>query len=53
MPYASVAGYGTGLAALGFAAGNLWLVALCAAAVLAGALLVRCTFRRGMAPLDR
>ncbi|MEV6259514.1 hypothetical protein AB0M42_01915 [Streptomyces sp. NPDC051784] len=52
MPYGSIVGPGSTLAATGLATGQLWLVAVSVAAVLVGAVLVRVSFRRGKGPVE-
>ncbi|MGD9485301.1 hypothetical protein WDH52_18970 [Streptomyces sp. TRM70308] len=47
MNYGEIAATGGGLSLFGLAFGQVWLVVLACAVVLAGALLVRVTFRRG------
>ncbi|MGW7264919.1 hypothetical protein [Streptomyces sp. NPDC054842] len=53
MPYGSVVGPGSMLAATGMATGQLWLVVLSAVLVLVGTVLVRASFRRGKGPIER
>ncbi|MEU0239384.1 LPXTG cell wall anchor domain-containing protein [Nocardiopsis sp. NPDC006198] len=53
MPYGYSTGSGATLAATGFAAGYLWLVVVGLVLVVAGALLVRVSFRRDRGPLER
>lgn len=53
MPYSSITGSGGVLAATGLAAGQAWLVVVCAVLVLTGAALVRLRFRRGRGPVSR
>ncbi|MEU9359511.1 hypothetical protein AB0D35_15590 [Streptomyces sp. NPDC048301] len=53
MPYGSIVGPGSTLAATGLATGQLWLVTLSVVAVLVGAFAVRVSFRRGKGPVER
>jgi hypothetical protein len=53
MPYSSITGPGGALAATGLAAGQAWLVVVCAVLVLAGVVLVRLAFRRDRGPVSR
>lgn len=50
MAYGSLAPTGTGLSLAGLALGQVWLVAAALLLPLLGAVLVRCTFRRGKNP---
>ena len=52
MPYGSAAGPGATLAATGFATGYFWLVATGLLLVVAGALIIRLSFRRGVGPAE-
>lgn len=52
MPYGSAAGPGATLAATGFATGYFWLVAIGIVLVVAGALIIRATFRAGVGPTE-
>ncbi|WP_017595847.1 LPXTG cell wall anchor domain-containing protein [Nocardiopsis potens] len=53
MSYGSGTGSGAALAATGMAAGYSWLVAAGLVLVVAGALLIRVSFRRGRGPMAR
>ncbi|MDX2546369.1 hypothetical protein ACOT81_36095 [Streptomyces sp. WI04-05B] len=53
MPYGSIVGPGSVLAATGLATGQVWLVAVSVVAVLVGAVLVRISFRRGKGPVEQ
>ncbi|MFJ8133427.1 hypothetical protein [Streptomyces hydrogenans] len=53
MPYGSIVGPGSTLAATGLATGQIWLVALSVVAVVVGAVVVRTSFRRGKGPVEQ
>ncbi|MEU6714452.1 hypothetical protein ABZ897_23540 [Nonomuraea sp. NPDC046802] len=53
MPYASLVGYGGGVAIAALVVGHLWVAVLCAVLVLTTALLIRRGFRRGRGPQCR
>ncbi|MDA2804910.1 hypothetical protein [Nocardiopsis suaedae] len=53
MPYGSASGPGATLAATGVATGYTWLVATGLILVVAGALMIRLSFRRKTGPLER
>ncbi|MBB4930565.1 LPXTG-motif cell wall-anchored protein [Lipingzhangella halophila] len=53
MNYGSTSGPGATLAATGFTTGYYWLVITGLVLVVAGALLIRLTFRRGVGPVER
>jgi LPXTG-motif cell wall-anchored protein len=52
MPYGTTAAPGGTLAATGLATGYLWMVAVGLVLVVAGALLIRLTFRRHQGPVE-
>ncbi|MFJ8859042.1 hypothetical protein ACIRD8_11460 [Streptomyces sp. NPDC102451] len=52
MPYGSIVGPGSTLAATGLATGQVWLVVASVSAVLLGAVTVRMSFRRGKGPVE-
>ncbi|GGZ82009.1 hypothetical protein ACH5AJ_14890 [Streptomyces rochei] len=53
MPYGSIVGPGSTLAATGLATGQIWLVVASVIAVLVGAIMVRVSFRRGKGPVEQ
>ncbi|MEU6393689.1 hypothetical protein [Streptomyces sp. NPDC046939] len=53
MSYGSIVGPGSTLAATGLATGQVWLVVTSFVAVVAGAALVRTSFRRGKGPVEQ
>ncbi|MFE6225822.1 hypothetical protein [Streptomyces sp. NPDC057854] len=53
MPYGSIVGPGSTLAATGLATGQVWLVAISVIAVLMGVVAVRTSFRRGKGPVEQ
>ncbi|WP_017571153.1 LPXTG cell wall anchor domain-containing protein [Nocardiopsis halotolerans] len=53
MPYGYTASSGGTLAVTGLATGYLWLIAVGLVLVVAGALLVRVSFRRDRGPMER
>ncbi|GAB2503078.1 LPXTG cell wall anchor domain-containing protein [Nocardiopsis aegyptia] len=50
MPYGSATGSGTTLAATGIATGHLWLIAVGLLVTVAGAVLIRFSFRADLGP---
>ncbi|MEU3660926.1 hypothetical protein AB0E77_14420 [Streptomyces sp. NPDC032940] len=53
MPYGSIVGPGSTLAATGLATGQVWMVVISVVSVLVGTVMVRSSFRRGKGPAER
>ncbi|WP_017589628.1 hypothetical protein [Nocardiopsis ganjiahuensis] len=52
MPYGSATGSGATLAITGFATGHLWVIAIGLVLTLAGAVLIRLSFRADRGPTE-